>query len=214
MARSILSIDIIRTGPEEDLNGPRQLKVLKKNRGKYPKPLSVQYQDSSTNPDVAVLSYGPIELFERYPETMTEHCAAWLVDLLEERGPLPFAEIQDLADREDFRYWVLIEARQFLGNKVVDTIGPKRLGNKWALADQVDDDEPEENPASLVSQCAAWLVETLQARPLSYGELKGRASEAGFRENILQRARKQCPEVVDTVGPRRKGNRWALRESS
>jgi len=80
MARSILSIDIIRTGPEEDLNGPRQLKVLKKNRGKYPKPLSVQYQDSPTNPDVAVLSYGPIQLFERYPETLTERCATWLVD--------------------------------------------------------------------------------------------------------------------------------------
>lgn len=214
MARSILSVDVIKTGPEEDMNGPRQLKVLKKNRGKYPKPLSVQYKDSPTNPDVAVLSYGPIELFERYPETLTERCATWLVDLLDERGPLPFTEIQTLASQEDFRYWVLIEARQSLGNKIVDTLGPKRFGNKWALATQSIDEaeEPVKNSNSLTGQCMTWLVDTLQAGPLSYGELKRRATQAGFKENILQNARKRCPQVVDTLGPRRKGNKWALKK--
>jgi hypothetical protein len=109
--------DVLKTGPKEDLNGPRQLKVLKKNRGKYPKPLSIQYKDSPTNPDVAVLSYGPIELFERYPETLTEKCATWLIELLEEHGPTAFTEIQALAAQEDFRYWVLREARQLLETK-------------------------------------------------------------------------------------------------
>ncbi len=214
MARSILGIDVLKTGPEEDLNGPRQLKVLKKNRGKYPKPLSVQYQDSATNPDVAVLSYGPLELFERYPETLTEKCAAWLIDLLDERGPTSFTEIQALAAQEDFRYWVLIEARQLLGDKVVDTLGPKRFGNKWALAGQPieEENEPEDNPNSLVSQCATWLAETLAAGPLSYGELKRRAAQRGFKENILQTARKRCPQIVNTLGPRRKGNKWALKQ--
>lgn len=215
MARSILGIDIIKTGPEEDLNGPRQLKVLKKNRGKYPKPLSIQYNDSPTNPDVAVLSYGPIALFERYPETLTEKCATWLVDLLEERGPTSFAEIQTLAAQEEFRYWVLIEARQILGDKVVDTLGPKRLGNKWALADHpIDDEQPEleENSNSLVRQCMCWLTETLEGGPLSYIELKRRAILVGFKENTIQNARKLCPQIVDTVGPRRKGNKWALKK--
>lgn len=214
MARSILGIDVIKTGPEEDMNGPRQLKVLKKNRGKYPKPLSVQYKDSHTNPDVAVLSYGPIELFERYPETLTEKCAAWLIDLLEERGPTSFTEIQSLAAQEDFRYWVLNEARQLLGDKVVDTLGSKRFGNKWALATQPIDEatEPVENSNSLTSQCANWLVGTLEAGPLGYSELKQRAAQAGFKENILQKARKRCPQIIDTIGPRRKGNKWALRK--
>jgi hypothetical protein len=215
MARSILGIDIIKTGPEEDLNGPRQLKVLKKNRGKYPKPLSVQYRDSPSNPDVAVLSYGPSELFERYPETLTEKCASWLVDLLEERGPTPFNEIQALAAQEDFKYWVLIEARQLLGGKVIDTRGPKRFGNKWALVGQPTDGEAEEladDPTSLVNQCVAWLVETLEMGPLSYGDLKQRAAQAGFKENVLQNARKRCPQIVDTLEPRRKGNKWALKK--
>jgi hypothetical protein len=222
MARSILGMDIIKIGPEDDLNGPRQVKVLKKNRGKYPKPLSVQYKDSPTNPDVAVLSFGSIEMFTRYPETLTEKCAVWLVDLLDERGPLTFNEIQKYALEEDFKRGVLAEARQLLGNKVVDTLGPKRFGNKWALAGQIVN-EPEletvasvrksdDQQASLVDQCTDWLLETLTAGPLSYGELKQKAKQAGFKENILQNARKCCPQIVDTVGPRRRGNKWALLE--
>jgi len=148
-------------------------------------------------------------------ETLTEKCATWLVDLLEERGPTPFNEIQALAVQEDFKYWVLIEARQLLGGKVIDTRGPKRLGNKWALADQPTDKQAEEladDPTSFVSQCVAWLVETLETGPLSYGHLKQRAAQAGFKENVLQNARKRCPQIIDTLGPRRKGNKWALKQ--
>jgi hypothetical protein len=176
---------------------------------------AVQYKDSPANPDVAVLSYGPSELFERYPETLTEKCATWLVALLEERGPTPFNEIQALAAREDFKYWVLIEARQLLGDKVIDTRGPKRFGNKWVLGGQSTDEygkELADDPNSLVNQCVAWLEETLEVGPLSYGELKQRAAQAGFKENVLQNARKRCPQVVDTLGPRRKGNKWALKK--
>ena len=224
MARSILSLDVIKTGPEEDLNGPRQLKMLKKNRGKYPKPLSVQYQESSASPDVAILAYGPIDLFARYPETLAEKCATWLVDLLEERGPLPFNEIQTLAAQEDFKRGVLTEARQFLGNQIIDTRGPKRLGNKWALVDhsihEAEDNpdlpvrEPKAEGSLLVDQCATWLVESLKAGPLSYSDLKARAAEAGFKVNILQKARRQCPQIIDTLGPRRRGNQWQLKDRS
>lgn len=218
MARSILGIDIIKTGPAEDLNGPRQLKVVKKNRGKYPQPLSIQYKDSPNNPDVAVLTYGPISLIERYPETLTEKCAAWLVDFLEERGPLAFNEIQAQATREDFKRWVLIEARQLLGDKIIDTLGPKRFGNKWALAGQsveeadleLSPDEAAEKSALLVDECTAWLLKMLEAGSLSYRELKQRAAQAGFKENVLQKARQRCPQIVDTLGPRRRGNRWTL----
>lgn len=218
MARSILSLDVIKTGPTEDFNGPRQLKVLKKNRGKYPPPLGLRYEDSATNPDVAVLVFGPIELFAHYPETLAEKCATWLRDLLEERGPLPFKEIQALAAIEDFRRGVLTEARQLLGDQVVDTRGTKRWGNKWALAGQVDEAQEGDGPprpvaaqgSELVERCAAWLVATLQAGPLRYGELKKLAAEQGFKENTLQKARQQCPEIGDTLGPRRRGNRWQL----
>jgi len=224
MARSILGLDIIRTGPEEDWNGPRQLKVLKKNRGKYPKPLSVQYKSSPAHPDVALLSFGPLAMFERYPETLAEKCAAWLVDLLEERGPLAFSEIQQYAIEQDFRRGVLLEARQLLADKVIDTRGPKRLGNKWALAGQpideaeaapdLSDGNPDDESGVLVDRCAAWLVQTLAGGPMGYADLKQRAAQAGFKENMLQKARKRCPEIVDTLGARRKGNQWKLVETS
>jgi len=224
MARSILGIDIIKTGPEEDMNGPRQLKVLKKNRGKYPKPLSIQYQDSTTNPDVAVLSYGPLSAIDRYPESLPEKCATWLLDLLEERGPLTFAEIEDHAARAGFKRWVLIEARQILDDQVVDSIGPKRYGNKWTLTSQLVDDVLDQMPlvnseanarrGMLVDECVVWLLKLLAAGPKGYGELKQCALQAGFKENTLQNARKRCPQIVDTLGPRRKGNQWILLDKS
>ena len=212
MARSILSLDVIKTGPTEDFNGPRQLKVLKKNRGKYPSPLGVRYEDSATNPDVAVLTYGPLKLFNRYPETLPEKCSTWLLDLLEERGPLPFSEIQSLAQPEDFKRWVVVEARQLLGDKIIDTLGPRVVGNQWALAGQplTETGDSGTGGQTLVDQCAAWLLEVLTAGPLNYGELKSQAAQAGFKENTLQNARKRCPQIIDTVGPRRQGNRWAL----
>ena len=66
-------------------------------------------------------------------------------------------------------------------------------------------------PENLTGECAEWLVEVLTSDgPLTYGELKELADEAGFKENILQNARKTLDwKVVDTRGTRRKGNKWA-----
>ena len=101
-----------------------------------------------------------------------------------------------------------------------DTKGPKQAGNQWALADETMDNlesevatpEPKPKPPLLVEECAAWLEETLKTGPLTHGELKQRAKKAGFKENILQNARKRCPRIIDTLGPRRKDNRWLLTE--
>jgi hypothetical protein len=214
MARSIIALDVIRMGPEEDPNGPRQLKVLKKNRGKYPQPLSVQYHSAETNADVAVLEYGPLDLFQQVSETLMAQCAEWLLELLTELGPLPFNEIIVYADEVGFKRGTVAKARRYLGAKIVDTKGQRQPGNQWALADNAPIVAPAPNgTVPAVERCAAWLQETLQAGPRSYCDLREQARQAGFSENTLQAARKRCTIILDTIGPRRQGNQWRLAET-
>lgn len=66
-------------------------------------------------------------------------------------------------------------------------------------------------PETLTDQCADWLVDQLDPGPQSYTSLKKAAEEAGFKENTLQDARKLLGEsVADTLGPKRRGNKWQL----
>ncbi len=55
MARSILGMELLKTGGVDDPNGPRLLKVLKTNLGKYPKPLSVEFEECADNTGIAIL---------------------------------------------------------------------------------------------------------------------------------------------------------------
>lgn len=132
MARSILAIDVIRTGPDDDPNGPRQLKVVKSNLARYPRPLAVQYQPSPANPDIAVLEYGKIDFWLPPSETLTEQCIDWLIEILS-RGPRSYQELLKLAQEEGYKENVLQEARKSMGRTIVDTVGKQRKGNKWAL---------------------------------------------------------------------------------
>lgn len=132
MGRSILGMDVIKTGPDDNPNGPRQLKALKANLAPFPKPLSVQYSPSPQNADVAALSYGPIELFASYPETLQDKCSEWLLNNLQD-GPLSYQEIIGLAHKTDFSETTIQAARKLLGDAIADTLGPRRKGNKWTL---------------------------------------------------------------------------------
>jgi hypothetical protein len=213
MARSILGIDLLRLAAVDDPNGPRMLKVLKTNLGKYPKPLSVEFKESPDTPDVAVLSYSQIELSAIHPKTQSEECARWLLELLKERGPLTYAEIMEYAEDQGFTRRVMGTARQFLGDKVIDTLGPKRKGNRWALANSEVDPESTllTSNSTRTGQCADWLLTVLQDNPRSYSELKEMAASQGFLENVLQEARHRLGvRVVDTRGPRCHGNQWQL----
>jgi hypothetical protein len=138
MARSILALDIIKTGYQDDPNGPRQLRVLKTNLCKYPKPLSCQYESMADHPDVAMLTYGPIDLFQPIRETLAEQCSEWLLDLLE-GGDLTYRQIKKLAAMEGYKENVLQDARKLLDSHVIDTVGPRRKGNKWALSENLEE---------------------------------------------------------------------------
>jgi len=131
MARSVIGLDVL--GSERDPNGPRNLKVLKTNLAKYPKPLAVEFAPSR-NPDVATLRYGDIARFN--PPTDIELCADWLLDRLKS-GPQSYTSLKEqLVHELGFNETTLQRARKHLGEQIVDTLGPRRKGNEWALAQQ------------------------------------------------------------------------------
>jgi hypothetical protein len=213
MARIIIGLDVLRDSPEENPNGPRQVKALKNNLTRYPKPLVAQFTPLPDNPDFIHITYSDMPLSVVSPETQAEQCARWLLELLQEEGPLSFGKIEAYATEENFKSGVVRAARRLLGDKIVDTKGLKERGNQWALADEeIDSDEILlSQKETLTDQCAEWLLEALQNGPLSYAKLKSLATRAGFSENVLQKGR-HClgSQIVDTMGPGVKGNRWAL----
>jgi hypothetical protein len=213
MARSIIGMDLLRLNALDDPNGPRLIKVLKTNRGKYPFPLSVEFSTSIEDPDTAELTYSKIDLFSPgAPASRAEECAEWLFDLLLEQGPLPYHEIMEQAGGEGFNRYMVNKARGLLGKKIADTIGPKVKGNSWVLAEEAEEmAEIVATPPAKTEECAEWLVHVLQSGPLGYSHLVDLAAEQGYSENILLGARNQLgSDIAYTKGSRRAGNQWVL----
>ncbi|GIK42374.1 MAG: hypothetical protein BroJett011_62070 [Chloroflexota bacterium] len=140
MARSILGLYI----PGLDPNGPRRLHMVKTNLCKHPRPLVMSYTPAPHNPDVIMLSY---EVSEKpfIPDTLTGDCARWLLDLLSD-GPLSYFDLRTAAAEAGYNETMLQEARRKLDWQVIDTLGVKIKGNKWALYQPPDD--PENHMAS------------------------------------------------------------------
>ena len=205
--RSILGIDYIG----DDLDGPRRLKVMKNNFTRHPRPIAFKLIPTN-DPMVAQMQFGRLEDFLPRPDpTETEICADWLINKLQNEGPQVVNVLKRQVQVElGYNEGMLYRARKSLGNQVTDTLGKHLKGNKWALADDVDDDN--DNKQSKTQTCADWLVDKLRNGPLPYNVLKKQAEvEWGFNESILQRARKQLGDIIeDTRGPRVKGNQWKL----
>lgn len=140
MARVIQGLDTINV---DDPNGPRVLKTLKNNLSRHPSPLGLTFE-STADPDVARLQFGNINLFVQEQQTDIELAADWLVAKLEESGPLAYSELKVMIDQEmGFNESTLQRARKSLGTLIEDTLGNRKRGNQWALAQ--DDDLSEED---------------------------------------------------------------------
>ncbi len=130
MARTIMAMDVLKTGPDDDPNGPRLLKLLKSNLGKIPRPLAVHF-DPVADSTVVQLRYEQLDQWHNESTTtLTEQCADWLVSLLTAE-PQPYAVIREAAREAGFKENVLQNARRQLGGQITDTVGPRRKGNKW-----------------------------------------------------------------------------------
>jgi len=142
MSRSIIGLHWVQTGPEQNMNDPRRMEVLKTNLGQYPEGIGVVFRPCETDEDVAEIVYGEApEAWE--PPTKKGTCKEWLVGLLEEYGELTPKEVVALGEEEGYSRATLYRARRALGSQVVDTGGKRSPENTWALADGDEDEEDE-----------------------------------------------------------------------
>lgn len=131
MARSVMGVWLVQTGPEPDPNGPRLMAVLKANYGKKPKPLGYEVlSDANGNPKMFF-----VEPPKPYKEpTKIEQCAEWLLDALASAGkPMPPKELESMAAEAGFKRDVLYSAHRKLekDGRIMDTHGNKSPENCW-----------------------------------------------------------------------------------
>lgn len=61
-------------------------------------------------------------------------------------------------------------------------------------------------------ECAEWLLDYLADGPKPFGEIQEAAEDQGYKTNVLLEARKNLVvQVIDTIGPKTKGNKWQLK---
>lgn len=137
MARSVLGLSVVQTGPELDRNGPRRLEVVKTNLCRYPGPIGVEFVEVGEG---VALRYGDAP--EAYRElSKLEECERWLVGVLEEAGEAmrPKAVVE-LGQDEGFSERTIYRARKGLEGTVVNTDGLRHPENRWGLGEAVEQD--------------------------------------------------------------------------
>jgi len=132
IARSVLGLSIIQTGPQPDRAGPKRLEVVKTNLAHYPEPIGVEFLPQ--HPTGAVLRYGEPAQQYRQP-TKADECVKWLLCTLKEAGrPMKPAEIVEQAEEAGFSRRMVFRARATLGESVRNTEGGRHPHNMWELA--------------------------------------------------------------------------------
>jgi len=139
MARSVLGLSIVQTGPQPDKNGPRRLEIVKTNLARYPEPLGMSL--IPLHPGGVLVEYSDAPQPYRAP-TKLEHCADWLAQVLQDaETPLKPKDVVKLGDLEGFNRRMVYRARNVLGAQVSDTENKNSPNNAWAWA------EPDPDPA-------------------------------------------------------------------
>lgn len=141
-ARSILAISMMGQG----LAAPRRLEVLKKtiSRGQSPKPMGVNAMKDGG--DLVVrFEYVDAPTSEGTPSR--DNCGAWLLELLENAGPMRFKDISAAGKEEGFTDGMIWRTRKSLGAEIIDTKGKQHPKNEWALANtgvDVEDNDADD----------------------------------------------------------------------
>jgi len=132
IARSVLGLSIIQTGPQPERDGPRRLEVVKTNLARYPEPIGVEFL--SQHPDGVMLRYGEPAQQYRQP-TKADECVEWLLRTLKEAGqPMKPAEVVERGEEAGFSRRMVFRARETLGESVRNTEGARHPHNMWELA--------------------------------------------------------------------------------
>lgn len=143
MARSVLGLSLVRTGAEQDPNGPRKLQVLKTNLTAYPKPIGMELV--KLHPSGVIPKYGAVP--ETYSDNGTkgESCQDWLIDLLEGNGGrMSPKDIIAEAEEAGYSRATVYRARAELGSEITSSAGARDPSNEWMLVanngDMAEDD--------------------------------------------------------------------------
>jgi hypothetical protein len=132
VARLVLGLSVIQTGPRPDRNGPRRLEVVKTNLARYPESLGVQFLPAY--PSGVTIQYGPSPQSYREP-TKLEQTMEWLLETLQahEEPAMP-ADLVEMAQQAGYGRATLYKARARLGPRIRDTDKPRSPKNRWELA--------------------------------------------------------------------------------
>ena len=141
MARVVIGMHVVQTGPEFDPNGPRKMKVLKTNLGPYEKPLGFEF--APLHPSGVFLKWTDKPAAHYQEPTKTDNCVEWLEGLLSE-GPMTPKEIISKAGDEGFSRASVFRAREQLGTRVRNTGGRKSPENEWELVGRDDEEDIDE----------------------------------------------------------------------
>jgi hypothetical protein len=139
MARSVIGVWLVQTGPEADPNGPRVMAVLKSNYGRKPKPIGYDVlNDANDNP---MISFGDAPKPYREP-SKTQLCSEWIVETLTDEGTsMQPKELEVMAFKAGFKRDTFYAAHRLLEKDglVKDTHGNKNPENAWELVKSHED---------------------------------------------------------------------------
>jgi hypothetical protein len=132
IARSVLGLSVVQTGPCLDRNGPRRLELIKTNLGAYPPPLGVEFLP--LEPAGVALRWGG-EPRAYHPPTRLDRCKEWLLAVLAEApdGLRP-AEVVAAGAGDGYERGLIYRAREALGGRIENTAGRQHPRNRWKLA--------------------------------------------------------------------------------
>jgi len=131
MARSVLGLNIVQTGPEPNRNGPRRLQIVKTNLAAYPEPIGCEFLP--LHPRGVMLRWGaaPTEYVE---PTKANTCQQWIVTTLQEAGgEMAPKELVALGAEAGFSRAMIYRAREEMDEVIENTGGRKSPENLWRL---------------------------------------------------------------------------------
>src|SRR3990167_2200429 len=140
MARVVMGLHVVQTGPEFDPNGPRELKMLKTNLGPYEKRLGFEF--APLHPEGEFLKWTDKPAHRYQEPSKTDDCSEWLVDMLGS-GPMAPKEIVERAEDRGFNRRMVYRAREQLGSRIRSTEGRRSPENEWELVGWDDEEDDE-----------------------------------------------------------------------
>ena len=129
MARSVIGLSVVQTGPDNDPNGPRKLSVLKSNLCRIPDAIGCEFLP--LHPSGVFVQWDAAAPEPYRAPTKLEDCQKFLENMLRDTEPMAPKEIVAMARDEGYSRDLVFSARKALGSKIRNTGGYKDPNNEW-----------------------------------------------------------------------------------